>query len=217
MLVGLVGSSILHFALIAVLPISCSGCISKPAFGYSRLDARLSTAGARSATAKGETAADATLPATPVDNGSPPADGLSIGRLPNSPSIEPPPLGNVDENPPLVEGMPVSDQAEYFPTKDLQIRPHPIRPIEPTMPDNADSQEARVVLHLWISPEGRVDRVVTVSGPADDRFSRSAATAFAMSRFSPGVKNGVPVGVEMFVEVIFDREMSGDSKGSARP
>lgn len=113
-------------------------------------------------------------------------------------------------------GIQSYDLPEYLPTSELEIRPHPIRPIEPTTPEDAEPQSMKVVLRLWISPEGKVDRVVTVSGPEDERFSRSAATAFAMSRFSPGVKHGVPVGTEMLVEVVFERETIAESKSSAQ-
>lgn len=204
----------LHLGLIAMLPAGCIECDSIRASGNSRLDARLavpaSVAVAAESTGK-EESADFVSDA-PQSLEKPSIDGSTKPAVIESTAIAKP----GEAYPPTADAVPVFAGSEYFPTTDLQIRPHPIRPIEPTIPDNADPREIKVVLRIWISADGKVDRVVTLSGPTDERFSRSAATAFAMSRFSPGVKNGVPVGTEMTVEVVFDRETVAESRSSAQ-
>lgn len=102
------------------------------------------------------------------------------------------------------EDFPVPAEDRYFTASELDHRPVPLMPVEPRFPRDAAGRIGRVVLNLFIDQDGRVDKVVLVSG--DRPFDESAVWAFGQARFSPGVRNGVPVKSQMLIEVTYRPE-----------
>lgn len=217
MLAALLLSLALHLALICLYPNACTDCRPTSEGDTARIDARLVPNAARPASGQPEISSSPRGSLTPIaqtegdDQGAESGSGskgFADSDAKHFPAIAPDPHG--------LDKILITEPTIYVPTKELQIAPHPVKPIEPQIPDNASPEEVKVILRLWISAEGIVDRVVTVSGSADDRFARNAVTAFLMARFSPGVKDGVPVGTEMLVEVIFDRETIAESRSPSQ-
>ena len=95
--------------------------------------------------------------------------------------------------------MPLDDR--YFTASELDHRPTPLIPVEPRYPGDGSTRIGRVVLNLFIDQDGRVDKVVVVSG--ERPFDESALWAFGQARFSPGVRHGTPVKSQMLIEVIY--------------
>jgi TonB family protein len=98
-------------------------------------------------------------------------------------------------------GIPVVEDARYFTAAELDHSPTPLMPIEPRYPAGAGGRAGRVVLNLFIDRDGRVDKIVLVSG--DRPFDESALRAFAETRYSPGVRHGATVKSQMVIEVTY--------------
>lgn len=81
--------------------------------------------------------------------------------------------------------------------------PQALDSIEPVYPPEAGSQEGVVVLRVLINEVGTVDGVQVVRSSPPGWFERSAVTAFAAARFSPGRVLGVAIKSEITVEVAF--------------
>jgi len=92
----------------------------------------------------------------------------------------------------------------YYLTSELEQRPTPLKPIDPTYPGMLQSERHVVILQLFINEHGSVDEVKILGGDTEGAFEQSARTAFANARFSPGRRDGVPVGTQMKIEVTFD-------------
>ncbi len=95
--------------------------------------------------------------------------------------------------------LPVPRDDRYFTASELDHRPQPLMPVEPRYPGDAAGRVGRVVLDLFIDQDGRVDKVVLVSG--ERPFDESAMWAFGQARYSPGVRNGAPVKSRMLIEI----------------
>jgi protein TonB len=61
----------------------------------------------------------------------------------------------------------------------------------------------KVVLDVFISLSGRVDRVSVVRAAPAGRFEQSAIKAFSAARFAPGVRKGKPAPSRLRIEVTF--------------
>ncbi len=97
--------------------------------------------------------------------------------------------------------LPVPADDRYFTASELDHRPVPLMQVEPRYPGDAAARLGRVVLELFIDQDGRVDKVVVVSG--ERPFDESALWAFGQARFSPGVRRGAPVKSRMLIEVLY--------------
>jgi hypothetical protein len=59
----------------------------------------------------------------------------------------------------------------------------------------------RLVLKLWISDRGEVVETLTERSDLPAEFVQGVASAFRRARFSPGERNGMPVGSIIRIEV----------------
>lgn len=96
---------------------------------------------------------------------------------------------------------------DYWPRKWLSNAPTPNAPTVVPYPESApsDQKEGWVILELFISASGQVDRVEVLSSQAPDEFIASARQTFGQSTFSPGLKDNVPVPSRIKIEVRFDQ------------
>jgi len=91
----------------------------------------------------------------------------------------------------------------YFRADELDARPQVRVRVEPQFPALALAPAGRVVLRLYIDEKGEIDDVVVESADANGAFAEAARRAFAAARFTPGVKDGVPVRSLVRIEVRF--------------
>jgi TonB family protein len=94
----------------------------------------------------------------------------------------------------------------YYPASQLDERPRIMADVDPEFPRGAQASAGRVVLRLYIGEHGEVERVAVVEPEPPDAFGKSALDAFAAARFTPGVRNGVPVRSLMTIEVLFSAQ-----------
>ncbi len=147
---------------------------------------------------------------TPTTNAEVPRQKLDSGASPSSPASLPlntdrlPPAANYSTpqapKAPEPEAAPPSAYSGY---RDAQLDPPP-RPIDvpdPIYPEEAGQREGVVVLRLYIGADGKVDRAVVVRAVPPGLFERSALTAFAQARFTPGYYLGVPVPSQITIEL----------------
>lgn len=94
----------------------------------------------------------------------------------------------------------------YFLTRELDVRPGIMTRTEPEYPEAAVRRflSGRVVVRLYLDEDGEVEKVDVVNAEPPGYFEDAAVRAFLASRFSPGMKNGRPVKVQMTLEVNFD-------------
>lgn len=93
----------------------------------------------------------------------------------------------------------------YYLSSELDRRPTPLQPIEPSYPSSAAEHATRyVVLRIFINERGNVDQVTAANAESDGAFEKSARTAFEKAHFAPGLRNGAPVRSQLMVEVKFD-------------
>ncbi len=78
--------------------------------------------------------------------------------------------------------------------------------VEPRYPESAARRflAGKVVLRLFIDESGKVVRVVTLQANPPGYFEQPAEEAFRVARFSPGMKEGRPVKVQLTLEVSFE-------------
>jgi len=94
----------------------------------------------------------------------------------------------------------------YFLTRELDVRPGIMTRTDPEYPEAAARRflSGRVVVRLYIEEDGKVEKVDVVTADPPGYFEDAAVRAFLASKFSPGMKNGRPVKVQMTLEVNFD-------------
>jgi TonB family protein len=94
----------------------------------------------------------------------------------------------------------------YYRTKELDVRPGIKTHVEPAYPESAARRfvTGKVVIRLFIDESGAVERVTTVKAEPPGYFEQAAERAFLAARFTPGMKGGRPVKVQMLLEVSFD-------------
>lgn len=96
--------------------------------------------------------------------------------------------------------------ARYYTTRELDVRPGILVRVEPEYPEAAARRflSGRVVARLLIDESGAVEKVLIVSAEPPGYFEASAQQAFFAARFTPGMKDGRPVRVQMLLEISFD-------------
>jgi len=97
-------------------------------------------------------------------------------------------------------------QPHYYLTRELDVRPGIMTRTEPGYPEAAARRflSGRVVVRLYIGEDGEVEKVDVVKAEPPGYFEDATVRAFLDSRFSPGMKNGRAVKVQMTLEVNFD-------------
>lgn len=101
---------------------------------------------------------------------------------------------------------PLLPRPHYFLTRELDVRPGIMTRTEPEYPEAAARRflSGRVVVRLYIGEDGGVEKVDVVSAEPPGYFEDATVRAFLASRFSPGMKHGRPVRVQMTLEVNYD-------------
>jgi len=96
--------------------------------------------------------------------------------------------------------------ADYLPTSKLDVRPGIKTRVEPAYPERAARRfiSGKVRIRLFISERGMVERVIVVKSEPPGFFEESAERAFLAARFSPGMKDGRAVKVQMLLEVDYE-------------
>jgi len=87
---------------------------------------------------------------------------------------------------------------------DVLTSPAPLRKVDPKYVASAAAEgvEGKVLLHAVIRRDGRVEQARLVQG-IDERLDASAVSAFSKWEFRPATKNGVPVDLEVVVQIPF--------------
>lgn len=93
----------------------------------------------------------------------------------------------------------------YFLSRELDVRPGIMTRVHPEYPRAAARRllSGSVVVRLYIDESGRVEKVQTLRATPPGYFERSAEEAFRTARFTPGIKGGAPVKVQLTLEVTF--------------
>lgn len=94
--------------------------------------------------------------------------------------------------------------AYYWPAARLDVRPQIKTHVMPQYPaDLPAGVRGRVVLELFISHEGTLDRVRVARAEPRGRFEQAAVKAFSGARFTPGMRKGKAVPSLVRIEVTF--------------
>lgn len=91
----------------------------------------------------------------------------------------------------------------YHPAHLLDERPQVRAHVEPVFPPAAPVASGRVVVHLYIGADGRVEEVVVADAQPPGVFEQAAAQAFAAAQFTPGKVRGAAVRTYLQIEVLF--------------
>lgn len=133
-----------------------------------------------------------------------PATAAAEGR---AAAAEPPPAGSqpgAGATPePTLSPLPAQ---HYYLTRELDVRPGILVRVEPEYPEAAARRflSGRVLARLLIDATGAVEKVVIVSAEPPGYFEEAAEKAFRAARFTPGMKGGRAVPVQMLLEISFD-------------
>ncbi len=90
------------------------------------------------------------------------------------------------------EAMPLRPLAlaRYYPASELDTLAEPLQPI--LLPDLEDELPPDTILDVYIDYQGIVQRVVLPEG-LDEHFAAQVMQRFQVARFSPAMKDGMPV------------------------
>jgi len=104
----------------------------------------------------------------------------------------------------LLAGSVPAAATYYWPPRQLEVRPQVKTHVMPEYPKELPAGvRGRVVLDLFVSAAGEVDRVVVVRAVPKGRFEESAIKAFRAARFTPGRHKGAAVPSRLRIEVSF--------------
>jgi TonB family protein len=93
----------------------------------------------------------------------------------------------------------------YYKTSELDVKPGIMLHVEPRYPERAaqDAVGGRVVAQLFLREDGTVEQVSILRAEPPGYFEYSVEQAFSAARFTPGMKDGRTVKVQMALEVSF--------------
>ena len=91
----------------------------------------------------------------------------------------------------------------YHPAHLLDERPQVRVHVEPVFPPEAPVKSGRVMVHLYIGTDGRIEEVVVADAQPPGVFEQAAAQAFAAAQFTPGKVRGESVKAHLAIEVLF--------------
>lgn len=93
----------------------------------------------------------------------------------------------------------------YYPTEQLSVRPQPIKVSDLDPPEiRPILASGKMILKLWINDLGEVSDLQIEESDLPEAFLAAAAAAFKQMHFSPGQRDGKPVGSVMRIEVRYD-------------
>lgn len=100
----------------------------------------------------------------------------------------------------------VLPESRYYRTRELDVPPGIMTRVEPEFPEAAARRmlSGKVVLRLFLAESGHVERAEVVKAEPPGHFESAAERAFLGARFSPGIKDGRPVKVQITLEIAFD-------------
>jgi len=96
--------------------------------------------------------------------------------------------------------------ARYFLARELDARPVPLAPINPAYPNDAYLRNiaGSVLVRLHIAETGSVEQAEILRASPPGYFEEAVRRAFLTARFSPGMRAGRPVRVQLTLEVRYD-------------
>jgi protein TonB len=101
-------------------------------------------------------------------------------------------------------GQALAAETHYWPAEKLDVRPQIKSHVMPEYPkDLPAGVRGRVVLELFVAPDGKLDRVRVARAEPQGRFEDAALKAFAAARFTPGMRKGKAVASLVRIEVTF--------------
>lgn len=105
-------------------------------------------------------------------------------------------------------GLPQKPEDEYISSKELSSPAHPIAPVIVPFPQSTlpRKNSGHVILMVFISASGIVDRVDILESNLPQPFSEAARDTFLQARFAPGSLNNEAVKSRMKVEVTFTED-----------
>ncbi len=132
-----------------------------------------------------------------------------------APVVMPPPAALLEPATARPPTLSPASSTGYAVAAGLDPPPRPLDDIAPDFPEAAGTRGGSVVLRLFISETGAVDKIEIVRSTPPGLFDAAALAAFGSARFSPGFLAGVPVRSQVMYEVEFARQ-ARDSSASGR-
>lgn len=125
---------------------------------------------------------------------------------PLDPGYSPPANDDNTLNPEAISEPTFPAQPDYWPRKWLSTAPAPQAPTVVPYPEATSShqREGWVILELFISSTGHVDKIEVLSSDATDEFIESARQTFLQAIFTPGLKDSTPVPSRIKIEVRYE-------------
>jgi TonB family protein len=96
-----------------------------------------------------------------------------------------------------------ADGPRYWRASELDSKPIPLTPIEPSAPASAGGKPGRVLARVLIDESGRADAVRVELSEPQAIFDEAVKNAFGAARYRPGMKGGRSVKSQMLVEITF--------------
>ena len=93
------------------------------------------------------------------------------------------------------------DSSHYYVASELDRRPTPLTPVNLPYPGADPQAEGYLLLQLYISEKGRVDKVEVMLNDGADLIAPIAAKVFGDVVFSPGLRKERPVKSRMLIEL----------------
>lgn len=122
--------------------------------------------------------------------------------LPEKPASAPA-AAPVQRDSPPVQALGLGAETIHYLPSDLDVRPRLRTPIDPPYPRVAPPDGGYLVLQLLISETGAVERVQVAVADPEGFFEQTAIEAFAAARFAPGMRNGIAVKSQTWIELRF--------------
>jgi TonB family protein len=105
----------------------------------------------------------------------------------------------------------------FYPTRELSKKPQIIETNELDAPETKPIvASGSIVLKLWINDLGEVVDTEVEKTTLPEVFTRAASHAFRKMRFTPGERQGKPVGTVMRIEIRYDDGRAGASSLQAQ-
>lgn len=129
----------------------------------------------------------------------PPPEASAPQALPPPPPVAA--LPSAGGEPPVA-----SPPAQYFLARELDARPVALAPIDPAYPNDAYLRNipGSVLVRLHLSETGEVEKAEILRADPPGYFEDAVQRAFMTARFSPGMRAGKAVRVQMTIEVRYD-------------
>lgn len=96
----------------------------------------------------------------------------------------------------------------YYSAREVDVHPRALIAITPAYPETADRKglSGSVRLQLRLEANGQVEGLEVLSASPLGQFETAAREAFRHARFSPAMRQGLPVRALVVIEVTFDHD-----------